>query len=81
MQEEIKNRYNEITHIQNTIWKMYKDFLEDHDMRKYNQGMKELVEEYCEKDDQQLLAFCQWSFITWAPVINGLAEYFRKNQE
>ena len=81
MQEEIKIKHNEITHIQNTIWAMYKDFLEDHDMKKYNQRMKELAGEYCDKGDQQLLTFCQHSLITWTPVINGLAEYFRKNKE
>ncbi len=78
MQEEIEKRHKEITHIQNMIWAMYKDFLADHDMREYNRKMGELAKEYQNKEDGQLLSFCQNILISWAPVINALAEEFRK---
>lgn len=80
MQEKIEKRHKEITHIQNTIWAMYKGFLEDHDMVAYNQKMEELSNEYANKDDQQLLTFVQWSLITWCPIINGFAEEFNKGE-
>ena len=39
MREKIEERHKEISHIQNTIWAMYKDFLSDHDMTAYNRKM------------------------------------------
>lgn len=78
MQEKIKERHKEIWHIQNTIWAMYKGYLADHDMKKWNEEMGKLTKEYSDKGDQQLLTFVQWSLITWCPIINGFAEEFRK---
>lgn len=80
MQEKIEERHKEITHIQNTIWAMYKDFLSDHDMKKWNEEMGNLSKEYAEKGDKQLLTFVQWSLITWCPIISGFAEEFRGKQ-
>jgi len=81
MQEKAAEMHREITHIQNTVWAMYKDFLEDHDMKAYNRKTGELAKEYRDKGNSCLLTFCQWTLITWAPVINGLAECFRERQE
>ena len=53
MQGKIEERHKEITHIQNTIWAMYKDFLSDHDMEAYNRKMGELSKEYYDKGDKQ----------------------------
>ena len=78
MQGKIEERHKEITHIQNTIWAMYKDFLSDHDMQAYNRKMGELSKEYYDKGDKQLLSFCQNILISWCPVINGFAEEFRR---
>ncbi|MCI8316044.1 MAG: hypothetical protein HFH74_13640 [Lachnospiraceae bacterium] len=80
MQEKIEERHKEITHIQNTIWAMYKDFLADHDMAAYNRKIEELSKEYTHKGNQQLLSFCQNILISWCPIINGLAEEFRKEE-
>lgn len=80
MQEKIEERHKEISHIQNTIWAMYKDFLADHDMKKWNDGMGSLTKEYAEKGDKQLLTFVQWSLITWCPIISGFSEEFRGKQ-
>ena len=49
----------DIKHIQNTIWTMYKDFLSDHDMKKWNDGMGKLTQEYYEKGDPQILTLFQ----------------------
>ncbi len=75
---DVKAKTDHIKYIQNTVWKMYKDFLADHDMREYNRKMGELAKEYQNKGDGQLLSFCQNILISWAPVINALAEEFRK---
>lgn len=74
MQEKIED----IKHIQNTIWAMYKDFLVNHDMKKWNEEIGKLTKEYADKGDEQLLTFVRWSLITWCPIINGFAEEFRK---
>lgn len=78
MQEKIKERHKEISHIQNTIWALYKGYLTDHDMKKWNDGIISLAKEYVDKGDQKLLTFVRWLVITWCPIINGLAEEFRK---
>lgn len=80
MQEKIEERHKEISHIQNTIWAMYKDFLLDYDMVAYNQKIISLTKEYYDKDDKQLLSFCQNLLISWCPIINGLAEEFRNGK-
>lgn len=76
MQEKIED----IKHIQNTVWAMYKDFLADHDMGKYNQKMGELVREYQDKGDRAILCFCQNILISWGSIINGFAEEFRNSE-
>lgn len=81
MQEKIKERHKEITHIQNTIWAAYKDFLSDHDMAACNHKMQDLAREYVFKGDEQLLTFVQWLLITWSPIINGFAEEFRNGEK
>ena len=73
MQEKIED----IKHIQNTIWAMYKAYLADHDMKKWNEEMEKLTQEYYKKGDEQLLSFCQNLLITWCPIISGFAEEFR----
>lgn len=81
MQEKIEERHKEITHIQNTVWAMYKDFLSDHDMAAYNRKMGELSKEYYDKKDNQMLSFCQNILISWCPIINGFAEKFRNGEK
>jgi len=81
MQEKIEERHKEISHIQNTIWAMYKAYLLDHDMKKWNDGMGKLTKEYADNGDEQLLTFVQWLLITWCPIISGFAEEFRKGEE
>lgn len=76
----MQKKIEDIKHIQNTIWSMYKSYLSDHDMKKWNDGMSKLTKEYANKDDQQLLSFCQNLLITWCPIISGFAEEFRKGE-
>ena len=64
-----------IKHIQNTLWAMYKEFLENHSVSDYNTKAKQLVDYYF--DNKEMLTFCQNLIITWAPVINALAEEYR----
>lgn len=77
---DVDGKTNCIKHIQNTIWAMYKAYLADHDMRKWNEGMGKLTQEYYQKDDEQLLTFCQHLLISWCPIISGFAEEFRKDE-
>ncbi len=80
MRIKIVERHKEITHIQNTIWAMYKQFLSDHDIEEYNRNMGKLAKEYADKGDKQLLLFCQNLLISWAPVVNTFAEEFRSGE-
>lgn len=70
----MSEKIEDIKHIQNTLWAMYKDFLSDHDVRAYNRKAQELATEYYEKGDKQLFTFLQWSIITWCPIINGFTD-------
>lgn len=72
MQEKLED----IKYIQNTIWGMYKDFLLDHSMKKWNDGMQNLVSKYVDKGDAQLFSFVQNLLITWSPIIAGFSKEF-----
>lgn len=80
MQEKIEERHKEITHIQNTIWAAYKDFLVDQNVKAYTQKMSLLTKKYQEKGDLLLKSFAENEAITWCPVINEFAEEFRNSQ-
>ncbi|RKJ46534.1 hypothetical protein D7X98_04035 [bacterium 1XD8-76] len=71
------NREEEIQHIQNAVWAMYKSYLKDHDMKSYNRKMGELSAEYSKKGDWQLLHFCNSLFVVWAPIIREFAIEFK----
>lgn len=74
-------KYEDIKHIQNTIWAMYRAYLKDHDMKAYNRKMGELSKEYYDKGDKQLSNFCDCLLITWAPIIMGFAMEFNEGRE
>lgn len=76
MQEKVEERHKEIMKIQNAIWAMYKEFLKDHDMGKYNRKKDELAMEYLKKGDRLLFEFCKNLLFDWAPVMNRFAEDF-----
>ena len=63
----------------NTAWKNYKDYRRSGDMRQYTKQMSVLVEKY--KDDPLLLQFAENMAITYAPVINAMAEEKRNEQQ
>ena len=71
----MQEKTEDIKHIQNTLWSIYKDFLSDHDVRKYTQKASGLVHEY--DGNKEMLLFCQNLVITWTPIINTFAEEFR----
>ena len=67
---------NDIKFIQNTIWSMYKEYQSTHDMKMYNQQAEKLCRKY---EGQPILgSFCANLIISWAPVINKMAEEYRK---
>lgn len=58
MEEQIKAVYNK-------AWKLYKDYLSDKDMGKYNAGKDALIQEYP-------TTFCRDIVLAWCPVINKI---------
>ena len=76
MTEKAEELHKEIMYIQNSIWGMYKDFLADHDMGKYNQRKRELEREYLEKGDKTLYIYCQSILFDWASVMSRFAKIF-----
>ena len=77
MQEKIEERHKEITHIQNTIWEIYKTFLSNRDMDEYNHKWTELMEQYRNREDEEFFSFCKCQFITWEPIIRMFGAEFR----
>ena len=71
MQEKIED----IKNIQNTLWRIYKEFLEDKSVKGYTNKAAALVYEYDGKKDMML--FAQTLILSWVPVINELAADFR----
>ena len=66
---------NEIKHIQNELWAMYRQFVTDFNVKKYTNQATNLCRKY--KDNKILLNFCQNLVVTWTPIINHLAEIHR----
>lgn len=66
---------NDIKYIYNTLAVMYKEYLSTHDMANYNRQATELRKKYLGKPI--LDNFCMNLIISWAPVINQLAEEYR----
>lgn len=67
---------NDIKDIQNSLWRIYKIFLSDHDVRRYTQNAAAIVQKYQENKEMQ--SFCINLLISWTPVINNLAKEFKK---
>lgn len=78
MQEKIEERHKKISHIQNTLWEIYKMFLNNHDMAEYNNRWTELMEKYRNVKDEEFFSFCKCQFIAWEQVIRNFANEFRK---
>lgn len=76
MTERAEELHKEIANIQNSIWRMYKEFLTDHDMGKYNRKKDELAKKYLEKGDRILFEFCKNLLFDWTPVTNTFAKEF-----
>lgn len=68
---------NDIKCIQNTLWIIYKEFEEKHDVKRYTDQATALCNLY--KDNPMMLNFCQNLIVSWAPVINALAEQYRED--
>lgn len=71
MQEKLED----IKNIQNTLWKIYKEFLVDHKVKDYTDKAATLVHQYSGKKDMR--TFAENLIISWSPVINGLAADFK----
>ncbi|SHK34692.1 hypothetical protein [Hespellia stercorisuis] len=58
----------------NGFWKLYKNFLENHNMAAYNNGLQRLCEEFP-------TIFCQNLAYAWVPVINQEMDKYEKEQK
>lgn len=76
MDKKIEEKHKEIVRIQNAVWGLYREFLADQDMGKYNRGKDELAKGYQDKGDRLLFEFCQNLLIDWSPVMNSFAVDF-----
>ena len=81
MQEKIEEMHKDMTYIQNTIWNIYKTFLENQNKEEYNRKMVQLMEEYQKKGKRWLFQFCKVQFICWEDVIYEFAKEFKKARE
>lgn len=79
MQEKIEERNKKIAYIQNTIWDIYKTFLDSHDIAEYDRRWSELMEKYRNKADEEFFSFCKCQFISWEQIIRNFAEEFRNS--
>lgn len=79
MQEKIEERHKKVAHIQNTIWDIYKTFLDSHDIAEYDRRWSELMEKYRNKADEEFFSFCKCQFISWEQIIRNFAEEFRNS--
>ena len=65
-----------IMDIQNSVWAVYREFLNGHQVPEYTEKSAALVEKY--KNNKDMMLFAQILIMAWVPVINGIAEDFRK---
>lgn len=65
MEERIKNIYND-------CWKIYKQYLSDHNMSEYNLHAKELIDKYGGQPDIEGIMF--W----WAARVQGLHDAYTR---
>lgn len=77
--KKIEDMHEKVADIQNTIWGIYKEFLNGHDMDKYNSGWVELLNKYRNKEDEAFFSFCRCQFISWEQIIRLFAEEFRNS--
>lgn len=66
------NKHEILSKIYTELWKYYKQFLQDKDMKQYNLSCQKLVKEILALEDGQMLSFCQNQIINFAPIINEL---------
>lgn len=80
MQEKIEERHKKITHIQNTIWDIYKTFLSNHDRAEYDRRWVELLKVYQNTEDEEFFSFCKCLYVSWDQQARNFAKEFRKGE-
>ena len=78
MQEKIEERHKKIAHIQNTIWEIYKTFLNNHDITEYEHKWAELLKTYQNINDEEFFSFCKCLYVSWEQQARNFARIFRK---
>lgn len=68
--------HEKIMDIQNTIWKIYKDQLKNHDLHESERRLGELTSKY--KADKQVCVFCNHLVITWASLLVTLHQTYKE---
>lgn len=73
--------HEKITDIQNTIWKMYKDFLKDKNVQGWTKKAQDLQAKY-QSDNETIRGYVGNIVYAWIPVINEIkAQEWKKEGE
>lgn len=64
--------HEKICDINNSFWKAYKGFLNDHDIPKWQKKVSEIQKKY--EGDSIFYPFCTNLAITWVPIINKIKQ-------
>lgn len=68
-------REAEIKYIQNDVWMMYKQFCSLRSVKEYTRNAGSLAYKF---SGRKICSYCVDLILAWVPVINGLAEEFRR---
>lgn len=66
-----------VSDIQNSVWKIYKEFLKDHSVPSYTERAAGLRGRY--DSDKDMGPFVQTLLISWIPIINSLKADFNRS--
>ena len=74
------NQFELIKKINNTLWIIYKQFLNDFDMAAVNNQLLSLSHEIRQTKDKQAIQFLESCIIAYTPVLNELLEMKNNNK-
>jgi len=74
------NQFELIKKINNTLWIIYKQFLDEFDMAAVNNQLLSLSYEIRKTKDKQAMQFLESCIIAYTPVLNELLEMKNNNK-
>lgn len=70
--------HEKIWDIQNSVWKAYTNYKKDGNISQYNRAASEITKKYMQ--DPLMLQFAENILISWAPVLNAIADEVRNGK-